>query len=618
MKRFLTLLLSALLGFTVSAAAADPPDAFTVHRLDFKGIRSVSKKELSKTLAIKLPPRWKFWLPKPAVTLQELQDDTLRIKQFYRDQGFYHTEVKYEIGAVSGQDFEPSRAKPLPPDLHITFTVAEGPPTLVESIKLEISPEMEKQIETELLQALPLKPGRVFKTADYREAKKIISKKLGNKGYPFAGLTGRVAVNTQRNSAQASFTVTPGRQYTFGAVTIEKTDTPVKDIVVMRAITFSTGALYSTDKVESSQRNLYNLDVFRMALVKPEAPDPEADSVPMTIQLKPKKRQNVRLGVGYGTEDGFRVKGAWTYRNLWGWAGKFSLSAKRSDLIENVQADYMQPYFLDDRNTLRTKAGFEQEKFVSYTNRKIFADAGIVRSFRPDWSLSAGYNLELNKLVDIKLTLPEELEAASSENNYLISSLIGGLNYNTADNTLDPKKGSAFSISAEWASNLFGSEISYFKPSLELKRYQPLAGELILAGRLQIETLQTDDAAGIPIFKRLFLGGSNTVRGYGYQKLPPLDTNGNPLGGLSGFNANAELRHPLYWKISGVIFLDMGFLNEDYFQYNFSDMRYSCGAGIRYNTILGPLRLDLGYKLNPPEEDTDSSWRVHFSIGQAF
>ena len=152
-----------------------------------------------------------------------------------------------------------------------------------------------------------------------------------------------------------------------------------------------------------------------------------------------------------------------------------------------------------------------------------------------------------------------------------------------------------------------------------------------MAGRIRGEVIQeTEDSQSIPIFKRLFLGGTNTVRGYGYQKLGPLDPNGNPLGGQTAISGNLELRFPVYKKFSGVVFSDMGHVDLDPFSVDSGEMRFTCGAGIRYNTIIGPVRLDFGYKINPPvlgdvtvntptpNEEVEDRWKIHFSIGQAF
>lgn len=621
MKHPSLLCLLILIGFSVSTNGMEPSSRFSLNTLRFVGIESVSKNDMAKTLALQTPPRWKFWLDRPVFSTEDLQADVLRIKQFYQDRGFYNTAVEYQIGGAEDEQtpVPPQPHTDKPPSKNITFTIAEGPPVLVEAIDITVRPEIDSPTVKELLDLLPLKIGRIFETETYRDAKKTIEKACGNSGYPFASLTGKVTVNIDSNTAKVFFNLDPKKQYTFGAITILPNDTGVKDIVIQRAIRFKKGDLYAADKVDESRRDLINLDMFQLALIKPEPPEPGETSVPMTVQLQPKKRQNIKFGAGYGTEDGFRLKGAWTYRNPWGWAGKTSISAKRSDLIENIQANYIQPYFLDADNTLQAKTGFEREYAESYTNLKVFGNAGLKRNLVKNWTAAFGYNLEVNDLEDIKITDPEELKRLSEQNIYFISSLLGGLEYKNTDDALDPKKGSVVSVSAEWASDILGSEISFVRPALELKRYQPVSEGITVAGRVRFETIQSDDPDSIPIFKRLFLGGSNTVRGYDFEKIPPLDDTGNPLGGLSSLNANLEIHFPLYQKLTGVIFADSGLLDQSYLRYDLGEMLYTCGAGIRYNTILGPIRLDLGYKLNPPDSEQKSDrWRVHFSIGQAF
>jgi len=608
------------------SAAVEAPDSFKLNRVKFNGVQKVSKNELSKTLVSRTPLWWKIWIPKPVLSMEDLEGDLLRIKQFYKDYGFYHAEVTCQTRILGGGEVEdkdnstgkekPDAAKQLPL-VNVTFNISEGRPVLITRLEVKVAPPKENLNPQAFVDALALKTGQVFEAPRYREDKKNIQKRLANRGYPFAKLSGSVRINTAANLAEVLFTIDPRRQHTFGKVTILENQAKVKEIVVRRAITFKKGDAYSADQVEKSQRNLFNLDVFRQAVIQPVEPEPDAEAVPMNVELKAKKRQNVRLGVGFGTEDGFRIKGAWAYRNLWGWAGKLSLNGKRSDLIESIYADYTQPYFMSARNILSSTGGFEREKFPSYTNRKVFLNAAIGRRFAKYWNWSNAYNLEVNDLENIKIFDQEELEALLTEKDYFISSIQTGLTYDTTDNIKNPQKGNVVSFSLEWAAGILGSELDYLKPSLELRRYQPIAGKLILAGRFRFDIIESDDP--LPIFKRLFLGGSNTVRGYEYQKLPPLAENGNPLGGQSSTNANLELRHPLYKKLSGVVFLDAGLVDLKAFEYDIGEMRYSWGGGIRYHTIVGPLRLDIGYKLNPAERDkTNDRWRIHLSIGEAF
>lgn len=628
MKRAFLLLTACLLALSAGQVRGSEPSRFKVSKVEFRGVESVSKKELAKTLALRPPPFWKVWAKKPVVAPSELEEDVLRIKQFYQTRGFYNAQVDYETEAVRG----PAEKGGLPSAV-VVFQVKEGAPVRIDQISLEVAPSSADLSAAGLRGVIPLKKGEIFKIPEYEKAKERLLKHLKNRGYPLAELKGKVVVNAARNVASVSFDLNPGKECAFGPVSISGNDGYVKDVVIRRALDFERGETYSENKVEKSQRNLFDLDVFRLALIKPEEPvsSPSGEcELPMVVQLKPKKRQSVKLGLGYGSEDGFRVKGTWVYRNLFGWGGNLSLSGQRSNLIWGFNETYLQPYFLGKRNTLGVNSGVEEEDFVSYTNRKIFADGLFNRRLTPHWTGSFGYNLELDRLVELKLTDPVQVAEFNSNRNYLISSVKLGATRDTANDVFYPTEGGVFFAGIEQASSLLGSELSFFQPTVELKTYHLLFDKVVLAGRVRIETIQaTEDTDQIPIFKRFFLGGANTVRGYGFQMLGPLDENEKPLGGLSSFLANLEMRFPIYQKLSGVVFVDMGLLDTSSFSYPLGDMQYTSGVGARYETPIGPIRIDFGYKLNPPtrgdlglttnpDEPVEGRWRIDFSVGQAF
>jgi len=130
----------------------------------------------------------------------------------------------------------------------------------------------------------------------------------------------------------------------------------------------------------------------------------------------------------------------------------------------------------------------------------------------------------------------------------------------------------------------------------------------------------------VPFFKRYFLGGSSNLRGWGRLDVAPLSSGGLPLGGTRFVNSSAELRAPIWSNLSGVLFIDAGRVSADPLSGAPMDTgwRYDVGPGIRYQTPIGPLRVDIGYQLNPipglmvnGEKET-RRFRFHFSIGQAF
>jgi outer membrane translocation and assembly module TamA len=196
----------------------------------------------------------------------------------------------------------------------------------------------------------------------------------------------------------------------------------------------------------------------------------------------------------------------------------------------------------------------------------------------------------------------------------------------TSNSDTNPDTGSAISGAVKIASTYLGSELAFIQPAVELKKFARLPLGTVLAGRVKLETiLDLEKQQDIPISKRLFLGGANTVRGYAYQQLGPLDTSGNPEGGRFAMFANIEFRRPIYGIVAGVLFLDMGVLDEEELRLDRDDILYSAGAGLRLDTPVGPIRFDFGYKLNPPETIGDKAvsspmdrWRIHFNIGHAF
>ncbi len=644
----IALLLMILLILPVFAAAADAvPDRFELVAVKFTGVENVSKSELAQTLAARTPPLWKIWLPAPVLSAEDIEEDRLRIQQFYRNNGYYRTEVAVAV-TVSGM--EPDRkaaeatdrnsesAEPAEspsaklPRVKVTYEITEGPPVLIESIDMAISGPIKGIDRTVLLADTRLDIGQVFKVAAYEDAKKKIKQTLGNRGYPFAEITGHAIVDPKANQATLSFRATPGPLCVFGPTTISQEGAEVSETVVRRALTYTKGEIYSLDEVEASRRNLFKLDIFKIVTVQPDGPPPEEEGpVPMRVRLTSRDRRSVRFGIGYGTEDKLRLQAALTYRNLAGQGGRLTFSARSSAILKNIQLAYDQPYFLSARNSLSARAGNELEDPPAYKNRRIFTDVSLNRKLWEAWVLGLMYDLSLNTEESVAADSPLDIEEQQFlDENTLISSVGIEIARDTRNDLLNPKTGSLLGAKIAAAPDFLGSELTFFQPAIDVRKFVPVTENIILAGRMRLEAIEgIQSSSFIPAFKRLYLGGSNTVRGYAFQQLPPLDRNGNPIGGQSSFNASVEARFPIYKELSGVTFLDTGLLDVDPFRLNFSDMRYTCGVGLRYDTVIGPIRADLGYKLNPPtgkdigdfanpNDIVGDRWRFYINIGQAF
>lgn len=648
-SRFSARLILALLFFTAVAAAAaqEAPPSFLVERVMFVGVKGVDAKELAKSLAIQARPFWKPWEPRPVALLRDLEEDKLRIGQFYQDQGYYQAKVDAvlkkagevipvlpslvdDMAALPQRVLKGKQAEKDLPLLDVEFTIAEGPAVMISNIRVTGLPD---DFAETLAAGLPLRTGGRFVTPDYEKAKAFLRQELGNRGYPFAKVSGRALVDVEGGKADIRLSVEAGKHYNFGEIRISGHEGFVKETVIRRAVAIKRGEPYSAEAMDKSRASLFDLTIFKTAAVKAGEPDPEHQTLPIDIVVKPRKKQSVKLGVGYGTDDGLRLQGAWSYRNLTGHADRITLRARRSDIMENLFGEYLFPYFLSSRNDLTATAGYEEEQQDYYTLDKTVSEIILNHRFRPGWRLSVGYKLEANRPRDISAVESGAVIDPRDTENFLVSSSTIMVERSTVDDVLTSKQGTVFRLFNENAAGYLGSEVIYFRPGAEARWFVPLPWkEVVAAFRAEFQTIQkAEDTDYIPISKQYFMGGSKTVRGYGYEKMGVVNHQDviTDISGLSSFLANVEFRFPLYKELGGVVFLDSGALSRNAFEAAIGNLRYAAGAGLRYYTIIGPVQLDFGYKLNPAKQAASDDplltslakkdrWYLHFNIGQTF
>jgi len=194
----------------------------------------------------------------------------------------------------------------------------------------------------------------------------------------------------------------------------------------------------------------------------------------------------------------------------------------------------------------------------------------------------------------------------------------------TSGQPLDPRHGYVVQTHLESANNWLGGSFRYNEVAAELRHYLPIGKSIVWANRARAGSLLGQDGSKIPFFKRYFVGGSTSVRGWGRYQVSPLSGSGLPIGGRTMVEMSTEARFPLRGRLTGVFFVDGGNVWAEALNINASGLRWATGPGLRYETPIGPLRVDLGKQINPipgllisgsPER---RKWRVHFSIGQAF
>jgi outer membrane protein insertion porin family len=230
----------------------------------------------------------------------------------------------------------------------------------------------------------------------------------------------------------------------------------------------------------------------------------------------------------------------------------------------------------------------------------------VGRAVEYSWGYSANWR-------DVRLTSATAEESLSFAGT--LASLNGAAVIDRRDSFFDAKRGWFGSASMQWGERALGSDLDYLRTLVRGSYYQPL-GQIVLAGNLRWGRLLP--LGGLPpltVFDLFFnAGGTESVRGYSQDALSAYDFLGAPLGGTKLLVGNAELRSPLFWRFGGVLFADAGNTFAEQQQVRFRDLAVGLGIGLRINTPLAPVRIDLGF----PRRRGESGPRWHFSIGQMF
>jgi len=634
-----------VLSLLVSSSVACKEEAkVKVSSLSLEGVHAVEEAQLRAALQTKAGS-WVPFSKKPPFDTDEFQRDLQRLRQFYTERG-------YPDARVTNVDVAFDEKKE---HVRLTVTVREGEPMRVESMRFEGFDVLPERRQQALKRRLGLESGDVRDRRRLDAARTTALNVFQEQGYPYA----KVIVDELPGEGPRGVVIvvraTPGQPATFGPIEVSG-NASVGEDVILRQLAFKPGDRYSAGRVRASQSKLSSLDLFRFAYVEPRGLNAEGalqvPAVPMRVTVAEDKHRQLSGAVGYGTEEKARIRGEWKHVNFFGGARTAGVESKFSSLDRGVRLNFSEPWFFTRHLAFSAQAQVWDEREPVYQVTTYGGRAGV--SWRRErrnpvtrrgatTSVSASF---IDEFTDYQVT-PEAL-ADPALRNRLISlgmdpetgsaqgtlvSLRMQADHDTTSSRLDPQRGFAVSGALEQAGKFLPGNFTYTEFSGELRGYistrRPSSAArrgIVFAGRLRGSTIDAPPPVDIsvPFFKRYFLGGSTSVRGWGRYELSPLTETGQPIGGLSVVETSAEVRVPFGTKLSAVAFVDAGSVGLNPWHLDPGGFRAAVGPGVRYDTPIGPVRFDVGYQLNPipgllvKGEPEARHWRAHVSIGQAF
>jgi outer membrane protein insertion porin family len=231
--------------------------------------------------------------------------------------------------------------------------------------------------------------------------------------------------------------------------------------------------------------------------------------------------------------------------------------------------------------------------------------------------LSARYRYEKGKVDNVDFDASSYIQ--DQEGTTTISSVTLGFNTNTIDNTMNPTKGMNANISFELAGGPFGGQSDFYKAIASYARYIPAGfwnSQFFAKGTAG--TTRSYGGSFIPVYENFFVGGLQTVRGFKYGEAGPLDENGDPIGGSNQLFFNFEWIFPIYAPagLKGIVFFDVGHAFNNDKGFLLDGARTAAGTGIRWFSPFGPVRLEIGFNLNPKKGEKSSVF--DFALGSQF
>lgn len=543
------------------------------------------------------------------------------ITSLYESNGFRDVKVSHRIE---------DRYQGKPGDLAVFITIEEGPQYFIQNLEVDGIEGIGKERVMAALSSVAGQPFSDFSVAVDRDT--ILARYFEN-GFPNATFEWSSKPAAEPNRVDLRYSITEGKQqFVRQVVTMGLKITHPS--LISRNIKLNPGDPLSPARVADIQRSLYELGVFARVTAATQDPDGETDSKYVLYDMEEARRYS--MAVGFGAElgrigggcqtcleapagaAGFspRVSLDLSRNNLWGLAHNLSLRTRVSNYDQLGLLTYSMPRFRNSSTLSFSITGMWEHSKDIRTFNSTREEVDLQLSQRLNKTITFFYRYAYRRVAvnNLKIT-PFLIPQLSQPVRVGITSW--NLVQDRRDDPVDPHKGIFNTIDLGLAGHFFGSHVNFTRFLGSNATYTPLGGKWVLARRTQFGIIEPFHYSGnpedaIPLPERFFGGGSTSQRGFPEEQAGPRDTStGFPLGGNALLFNQTELRFPLIGaNVGGVLYHDMGniysspsaisfrVIQRDLQDFNY--MVHAVGFGIRYRTPVGPVRVDLGYSINPP------------------
>ncbi len=517
----------------------------------------------------------------------------------------------YDATAISTLEQNPQNSG----NLKAVITAVPGTLYKLGSVTVEAGPTVPAgMIDREL----PLKPGDPIEADRVQGAEANVALTLPQQGYAFAKVGQRdILLDDATHLGDYTLPIDVGPRGSFGGFTTEGRRQVFGTDHIAVLARFHRGQLYDSRLVDDLREALIATSLFSTVSVEPvrtgeTAPD-GTEYVNLLVRQQAGKPRTIAGELGYSTGEGIKLQASWTHRNLFPPEGALILSGIAGTQEQELGVTFRRSNAGRRDRTVQLTLAADHTTYAAYKASTGTFSGRISYDSTPIWQKrwTYYYGFEVVGSNEDRWNYATNLR---DRGTWLIAALPAFLGYDRSDNLLNPTRGFRVKANVSPETSVRGAARPYVRTTVEGTAYYPVAGNIVIAGRARVGSIDGIDRDDLPPSRRFYGGGGGSVRGFGYQELGPRSPDGKPVGGRSDIEFALEARYR-FGNYGIVPFVDAGQVYEGIYPTG-RNIRFGAGIGGRFYTNFGPIRVDFATPIH--RQKGESKVSVYISIGQAF
>jgi len=575
-------------------------DKVYILKIEFQGNKAYDDDQLRDIM--ETGTKWFLsWITKAGILdKKKLEFDAHKITSFYHNHGY----IKAKVGEPKVSYDDEIKGLVVSIDIH------EG--ERYEVNQVNVAGDLIEPAD-KLLANVNIGKEKVFNRETVREDMIRLQDIYANQGYAYSEISPIIKEDDETHTADVTYQISKGPKVRFERITITGNQ-HTRDKVIRRELKVIEGDYFSGQGLKRSTENLRRLGFFEDVQFHTKKGSRD-DLMDLNVDVKEKGTRTFSVGAGYSSAYSAFVTFEVADENFMGYGQRLSASARIGGKNTEFDIRFLEPWLFDTRLSFGADIYKFRQEYTDYTRASYGTRISLGAPLYLDYTrITLMYGFDHANISDVADAASQILKDMTGDN--VTSSLTVFLKRDSRDQIFNTTRGSINEVSVQYAGGFLSGDEQFTKYRGRTAWFFPLFWDTVFM--VQGRAGYIEDRGKLSTYQKFFLGGINTVRGYDYNTVSPIDpATGDYIGGEKVMVFNLEYGFPLLKEqgVTGVVFFDAGnvWTSQSSDAYNFSGLMKSVGAGVRWYSPLGPLRLEYGWKLDKDEDEGAGKWE--FSIG---